>query len=66
MRGVFLELVPHERIVFSFGWEPTDEHRVGWAHFLPLLIDAARAGAAAGGRAIGAVTMRQPMNGATS
>ena len=78
MRGEFLELVPHERIVFSFGWEPTDgapaiapgstrvevtltaadgdtimrlrhtgipaaqadEHRAGWAHFLPLLDDA--------------------------
>ena len=24
MRGEFLELVPYERIVFSFGWEPTD------------------------------------------
>jgi uncharacterized protein YndB with AHSA1/START domain len=24
MRGEFIELVPHERIVFSFGWEPTD------------------------------------------
>ena len=24
MRGEYLELVPHERIVFSFGWEPTD------------------------------------------
>ncbi len=85
MRGEFLELVPHERIVFSFGWEPADgapviapgstrveitltaadgdtimrlrhtgipatqadEHRAGWAHFLPLLDDAARAGAAA-------------------
>jgi len=23
MRGEFLELVPYERIVFSFGWEPT-------------------------------------------
>ena len=22
MRGEFIELVPHERIVFSFGWEP--------------------------------------------
>lgn len=22
MRGEYLELVPHERIVFSFGWEP--------------------------------------------
>jgi uncharacterized protein YndB with AHSA1/START domain len=22
MRGAFVELVPHERIVFSFGWEP--------------------------------------------
>jgi uncharacterized protein YndB with AHSA1/START domain len=75
MVGEYLELVPHERIVFSFGWEPTegapavapgstrvevtlaavegdtvmtlrhtglpieftDEHRGGWAHFLPLL-----------------------------
>lgn len=24
MIGEYLELVPHERIVFSFGWEPTD------------------------------------------
>jgi uncharacterized protein YndB with AHSA1/START domain len=24
MRGEYLELVPHERIVFSFGWEPTE------------------------------------------
>jgi uncharacterized protein YndB with AHSA1/START domain len=75
MIGEYLELVPHERLVFSFGWEPTDgapavapgstrvevtltpdagdtimtlrhtglpvaiadEHRSGWAHFLPLL-----------------------------
>ncbi|MGH9136614.1 MAG: SRPBCC family protein [Acidimicrobiales bacterium] len=79
MRGEYLELVPHERVVFSFGWDPTDgapaiapgstrvevtltddggdtimtlrhtgiptahadEHRAGWAHFLPLLADAA-------------------------
>ena len=24
MRGEYVELVPHERIVFSFGWDPTD------------------------------------------
>jgi uncharacterized protein YndB with AHSA1/START domain len=24
MRGEYVELVAHERIVFSFGWEPTD------------------------------------------
>jgi uncharacterized protein YndB with AHSA1/START domain len=24
MRGEFLELVPYRRIVFSFGWEPTE------------------------------------------
>ena len=24
MRGEFVELVPYEKIVFSFGWEPTD------------------------------------------
>ena len=24
MRGEYLELVPHERLVFSFGWEPTE------------------------------------------
>ena len=24
MRGEFLELVPYERIVFSFGWDPTE------------------------------------------
>ena len=24
MVGEYLELVPHERIVFTFGWEPTD------------------------------------------
>ena len=24
MRGEFVELVPYERLVFSFGWEPTD------------------------------------------
>jgi uncharacterized protein YndB with AHSA1/START domain len=24
MRGEFIELVPYERIVFSFGWEPTE------------------------------------------
>jgi uncharacterized protein YndB with AHSA1/START domain len=24
MVGEYLELVPHERIVFSFGWEPTE------------------------------------------
>jgi uncharacterized protein YndB with AHSA1/START domain len=79
MRGEYLELVAHERIVFSFGWDPTegapdiapgstrveitltpdagdtiltlrhsgipvdhaDEHRSGWAHFLPLLAGAA-------------------------
>jgi uncharacterized protein YndB with AHSA1/START domain len=78
MRGEFLELVPHERIVFTFGWDPhegapnvppgstrveitltaagddtilalrhtglpvgvRDEHRAGWGHFLPLLLDA--------------------------
>lgn len=25
MRGEYIELVPYERIVFSFGWEPTDD-----------------------------------------
>jgi uncharacterized protein YndB with AHSA1/START domain len=78
MRGEFVELVPYERIVFTFGWELTDgapavapgstrvevtlaaeggdtiltlrhtglpaahadEHRAGWAHFLPRLADA--------------------------
>lgn len=82
MVGEYLELVPHERIVFSFGWEPTDgapavapgstrvevtltpdsgdtimslrhtglpaaiadEHRSGWAHFLPLLAAAVNRG----------------------
>jgi uncharacterized protein YndB with AHSA1/START domain len=24
MRGTYVELVPHERIVFTFGWDPTD------------------------------------------
>jgi uncharacterized protein YndB with AHSA1/START domain len=24
MRGEYVELVPHERIVFSFGWDPAD------------------------------------------
>ena len=24
MRGEYVELVPHERIVFTFGWEPTE------------------------------------------
>ena len=24
MRGEYIELVPHERIVFSFGWDPSD------------------------------------------
>ena len=24
MRGEYLELVPHQRVVFSFGWEPTE------------------------------------------
>ena len=24
MRGEYLELIPHERIVFTFGWDPTD------------------------------------------
>ena len=24
MVGEYVELVPHERIVFTFGWEPTD------------------------------------------
>jgi uncharacterized protein YndB with AHSA1/START domain len=24
MRGEYLELVPHERIVFRFGWDPTE------------------------------------------
>jgi len=24
MRGEYVELVPYERLVFSFGWEPTD------------------------------------------
>jgi uncharacterized protein YndB with AHSA1/START domain len=79
MRGEYLELVPYERIVFTFGWDNTegapdvpagssrvevtliddegdtimtlrhtgipvthaDEHRGGWAHFLPLLAVAA-------------------------
>lgn len=78
MRGEYLELLPHERIVFSFGWDQTEgapavapgstlveitltadgddtilnlrhtglpvafgaEHQAGWAHFLPLLVDA--------------------------
>lgn len=82
MRGEYLELVPHERIVFSFGWEPSDgapsiapgesrvevtlvadaddtimtlrhtaipaasvdQHRSGWDHYVPLLIDAASGG----------------------
>lgn len=26
MRGEFIELIPHERIVFSFGWEPAEEN----------------------------------------
>src|SRR5829696_3781475 len=25
MSGEYLELVPHERLVFSFGWEPSDD-----------------------------------------
>jgi uncharacterized protein YndB with AHSA1/START domain len=79
MRGKYLEVVPYERIVFSFGWEPTEgapdvppgstrvevtleadagdtimtlrhtglpaahaeEHRSGWAHFLPILAEGA-------------------------
>ena len=79
MRGKYVELVPHERIVFTFGWDPgtgarsippgstivevtltaddddtilalrhtgmppavADEHRAGWAQFLPLLAAAA-------------------------
>ena len=87
MRGEYLELVPHERIVFSFGWDPTDgapavtpgstrveitltddggdtimtlrhtgipaaiaeEHRAGWAHFLPLLAAAVERPATAAG-----------------
>jgi uncharacterized protein YndB with AHSA1/START domain len=78
MRGEFVEVVPFERIVFTFGWErtadapdvppgssvvevtlvadgdhtvltlrhsglggaATEEHRAGWAYFLPLLADA--------------------------
>jgi uncharacterized protein YndB with AHSA1/START domain len=24
MRGTYVELVPHERIVFTFGWDPTE------------------------------------------
>ena len=24
MRGEFVELVPYERLVFTFGWEPTE------------------------------------------
>lgn len=78
MRGEFVELVPHERIVFTFGWDLTEggpqvppgstrvevtltaddddtiltvrhtglpaahaeEHRIGWVHVLPLLVDA--------------------------
>ena len=24
MRGEYVELVPHERIVFTFGWDPND------------------------------------------
>lgn len=24
MRGLYVELVPHQRIVFSFGWDPTE------------------------------------------
>jgi uncharacterized protein YndB with AHSA1/START domain len=84
MRGEFVELVPYERIVFSFGWETAegappiapgsttvevtlmadagdtvltlrhrdipidiaDEHAKGWAHFLPLLAQAAQAATA--------------------
>jgi uncharacterized protein YndB with AHSA1/START domain len=79
MRGRYLEVVPYERIVFTFGWEAHDgapavapgstrvevtltgedgdtimtlrhrgipapeaeRHRSGWAHFLPLLSQAA-------------------------
>lgn len=25
MRGEYVEIVPHERIVFSFGWDPTED-----------------------------------------
>ena len=88
MRGEFIELVPYERIVFTFGWEPTggapavapgstrvdvtlapdgsgtiltlrhsgipaahaDQHRAGWAHFLPLLAAGAGGGGAEGER----------------
>ena len=25
MRGEYLEVLPYERLVFSFGWEPTDD-----------------------------------------
>ncbi len=88
MRGEYLELVPHERIVFTFGWEATegapplppgstrveitltddagdtiltlrhtgipaaasDEHRAGWALFLPRLVDAVNAAADKGKR----------------
>ena len=79
MRGEFVELVPYERLVFTFGWEPAEDapdvapgssrvevsfvadagdtimtlrhtglpasevgrHAQGWAHFLPLLGEAA-------------------------
>ena len=37
MRGEYLELVPYERIVFSFGWEPT-RRRTGH----PARVDASR------------------------
>ena len=87
MRGEYLELVPYERIVFSFGWEAmegvphvapgstrvevtltaddgdtiltlrhsglpaadADEHRAGWAQFLPRLTDAVARAVADGG-----------------
>jgi uncharacterized protein YndB with AHSA1/START domain len=81
MVGKYVELVPYERIVFTFGWEGADdfgvtpgssrvevtlvdedgdtvltlrhfglpptaaeEHSKGWAHFLPILVDAAEGG----------------------
>lgn len=82
MRGEYVEVVPHERIVFTFGWDRhpdapdvapgssrvevtltadghdtilelrhtglpparADEHRGGWAHFLPSLAAAAADG----------------------
>jgi uncharacterized protein YndB with AHSA1/START domain len=51
--GRFVELVPHRRVVFAYGWEDArmgvppetvEDHERGWAYFLGALRDTLAAG----------------------